>query len=99
MPTAPKRRIRKTPPMTRVEVRAFLEALRAAYPDAESELEFQDPFTLLCAVVMSAQTTDVAVNKVGRTLFAAAPTPAAMAALGAEGIAGHIRSLWLWQGK
>lgn len=93
------KRVRKTPPMTRLEVRAFLEALAQAYPDAASELNFTDPFTLLCAVVMSAQTTDVAVNKVGATLFAAAPTPAAMAALGAPGIAAHIRSLGLWQAK
>ena len=85
--------------MTLVQVRAFLEALHGAYPDAESELEFTDPFTLLCAVVMSAQTTDVAVNRVGRTLFAAAPTPVAMVALGADGIAAHIRSLGLWQAK
>ena len=97
-PAAPKRP-RKTPPMTRTEVRAFLEALHAAYPDAASELNYTDPFTLLCAVVMSAQTTDAAVNRVGVTLFAAAPTPAAMAALGADGIAAHIRSLGLWQAK
>ncbi len=98
-PAAKKPRLRKTPPMNRVEVRAFLEALSHAYPDAASELEFTDPFTLLCAVVMSAQTTDAAVNKAGKTLFAAAPTPAAMAALGADGIAAHIRSIGLWQAK
>ena len=97
---APKpKRLRKTPPMNRVQVRAFLEALHAAFPDAESDLDFTDPFTLLCAVVMSAQTTDVAVNKVTRTLYAVASTPAAMAALGADGIAAHIRSIGLWQAK
>lgn len=93
------KRLRKTPPMNRVEVRAFLEALEAAFPDAESDLDFTDPFTLLCAVVMSAQTTDVAVNKVTKTLYAVANTPAAMVALGAEGIAAHIRSIGLWQAK
>lgn len=92
-------RVRKTPPMTLAQVRAFLEALGAAYPDAESELEYADAFTLLVAVVLSAQTTDAAVNKVGRTLFAAAPDPAAMVALGAEGIGRHIRSIGLWQAK
>lgn len=92
-------RIRKTPPMTRIQVRAFLEALRPAYPDAQSDLVFSDPFTLLCAVVMSAQTTDAAVNKATPALYAAAPTPAAMAALGAEGIAPFIRSIGLWQAK
>ena len=92
-------RRRKTPPMTRVQVRDFLTALSAAYPDAASELHYADPFTLLVAVVLSAQTTDAAVNKVGRTLFAAAPGPAEMAALGADGIAPHIRSIGLWQAK
>ena len=92
-------RVRKTPPMTRVQVRGFLEALAGAYPDAASELEYADPYSLLVAVVMSAQTTDAAVNKVGRTLFAAAPDPAAMVALGAEGIGRHIRSIGLWQAK
>jgi endonuclease-3 len=99
MTAAPKKRVRKTPPMNRVEVRAFLEALERAFPEAESELEFQDPFTLLCAVVMSAQTTDVAVNKVTKTLYAVADNPAAMVALGADGIGAHIRSIGLWQAK
>ncbi len=92
-------RIRKTPRMLRANVRAFLEALHAANPDAQSELAFTDPFTLLVAVALSAQTTDAAVNKATPALFAAAPGPAAMAALGAEGIAPFIRSIGLWQGK
>ena len=92
-------RVRKTPPMTRVQVRAFLEALAGAYPAAASELEYGDAFSLLVSVVLSAQTTDAAVNKVGRTLFAVAPDPAAMVALGAEGIGPHIRSIGLWQAK
>ncbi len=95
----PAKRIRKTPPMTLAQVRGFIASLGATYPEAASELEFESPYTLLCAVVMSAQTTDVAVNKVGRTLFAAAPDPAAMVALGADGIAAHIRSIGLWQAK
>jgi endonuclease-3 len=85
--------------MTRADVRAFLEALGHANPDAKSELHYADPFSLLVAVVLSAQTTDAGVNKVTPALFAEAPTPAAMAALGAEGIARHIRSIGLWQGK
>ena len=92
--SAPHRRV-----MTRAEVRAFLDALAAANPDPRSELQYHDPFTLLVAVVLSAQTTDAAVNKATPALFAAAPTPAAMAALGAEGIGPYIRSIGLWQGK
>ena len=85
--------------MKLANVRPFLDALHAANPDAQSELGFTDPFTLLVAVVLSAQTTDAAVNRATPALFAAAPTPAAMAALGAEGIGPYIRSIGLWQGK
>ena len=95
----PKLRTRKTPPMTLAGVRGFIEALSRIYPEGTSELDFVDPYTLLVAVVMSAQTTDVAVNRVGRTLFTAAPDPAAMVALGADGVAAHIRSIGLWQAK
>jgi endonuclease-3 len=95
----PVRRPRKTPRMPLANIRPFLEALHAANPDAQSELLYTDPFTLLVAVALSAQTTDAAVNKATPALFAAAPTPAAMAALGAEGIGPHIRSIGLWQGK
>ena len=85
--------------MTLAEVRGFLEALQRANPDPRSELEHTDPFTLLIAVVLSAQATDVSVNRATRGLFAEAPTPAAMAALGVEGLGRHIRSIGLWQGK
>lgn len=85
--------------MSRAEVRGFLEALQRANPNPRSELESADPFTLLVAVVLSAQATDASVNKATRTLFAAAPTPAAMVALGVDGVAKHIRTIGLWQGK
>ncbi len=99
MQPSPKPRTRKAKPMKREAIRPFLEALRAANPDAQSELAFTDPYTLLVAVVLSAQTTDAAVNKATPGLFAAAPTPSAMASLGAAGIAPHIRSIGLWQAK
>jgi endonuclease-3 len=85
--------------MTRAEVQAFLESLARANPDAKSELKFADPFTLLVAVVLSAQATDASVNKATPALFGAASTPAAMAALGEAGIGAHIRSIGLWQSK
>ncbi len=85
--------------MTLAEVRAFLEALQRANPEPRSELEYADPFTLLVAVVLSAQATDTSVNKATRGLFAEAPTPAAMAALGVEGVEKHIRTIGLWQAK
>ena len=78
---------------------AFLRALAAANPAPETELHFRDAYTLLVAVALSAQTTDVAVNKATATLFEAAATPTAMVALGEEGVASHIRRIGLWQGK
>lgn len=90
---------RSARPMSAGQAEAFLRALAAANPAPETELHYRDPFTLLVAVVLSAQTTDAAVNKATATLFEAAPTPAAMAALGEEGIAPHIRRLGLWQAK
>ena len=77
----------------------FLRALATANPAPETELEFQDPYTLLVAVALSAQATDVAVNKATATLFAEAATPAAMVALGEDGVGRHIRRIGLWQGK
>ena len=85
--------------MKQADVRPFLEALARANPDPKTELEYRDPFTLLVAVVLSAQTTDVGVNRATRGLFAVAPDPAAMVALGPEGIGAHIRTLGLWQSK
>lgn len=85
--------------MSAAAVQGFLHALEMSYPNARSELSFSDPFTLLVAVVLSAQTTDKAVNEATRDLFAVASTPAAMAKLGAAGIAPYIRRLGLWQAK
>ncbi len=85
--------------MSVADVRAFLTALATANPDPRSELSYTDPFTLLVAVVLSAQTTDAAVNKATPALFAVAPTPAKMAALGADGVARYIRGIGLWQAK
>lgn len=90
---------KKTPLMTKAEVRAFIDALATHNPAPETELSFTDPFTLLVAVVLSAQATDISVNRATLTLFAAAPTPAAMVALGVDGVASHIRSIGLWQTK
>jgi len=93
--TAPRRARR----MNADQAAAFIRALAAENPAPETELLYQDPFTLLVAVVLSAQTTDAAVNRATPALFAAAPTPAAMAALGEAGIGPHIRTIGLWQGK
>ena len=85
----PVQRIRKTPPMTLAQVRGFIAALGTAYPDAQTELDSESPYHLLCAVVMSAQTTDAAVNRVGpkRTNQATALENVAQQIPGAFGIA------------
>ncbi len=85
--------------MSLADVRGFLEALARANPAPRSELDYTDPYTLLVSVVLSAQATDVSVNRATRTLFVEANTPAAMVRLGVEGVGRHIRSIGLWQGK
>jgi endonuclease-3 len=85
--------------MSAAQAAEFIRALAAANPAPETELHYRDPYTLLVAVALSAQTTDVAVNKATATLFEAAPDPAAMVALGVEGVAPHIRRIGLWQAK
>lgn len=85
--------------MSREQAGLFIRAIAATNPAPETELLYTDAFSLLVAVVMSAQATDAMVNKVTPGLFAAAPTPAAMAALGAEGIGQLIRRIGLWQAK
>jgi endonuclease-3 len=88
-----------SPRLDGAQAEAFIRALAEANPLPQSELAHHDPFELLVAVVLSAQTTDAAVNRCTPALFAAAPDPAAMAALGEAGIAPFIRSIGLWQGK
>ncbi|MDO5704117.1 MAG: endonuclease III [Paracoccus sp. (in: a-proteobacteria)] len=78
---------------------AIFSRLAAANPAPETELEFSNPFTLVVAVALSAQATDVGVNKATRALFAAADTPEAMLALGVEGVTEHIRTIGLFRQK
>src|SRR6185295_4172305 len=64
-----------------------------------SELEYSNVFELLAAVLLSAQATDVGVNKATRKLFAVAPTPQKMLALGLDGITQHIKTIGLYRNK
>lgn len=73
--------------------------LQAANPHPTTELEYGTPFQLLVAVILSAQATDVSVNKATRSLFRAAPDAAAMLALGEEGLRHHIRTIGLFNSK
>ncbi len=78
---------------------AVFERLAAADPEPKGELVAANPFTLLVAVVLSAQATDASVNKATKPLFALADTPAKMAALGEEGLAEKIRTIGLYRSK
>ena len=75
------------------------ELLSQRQPDPQTELRFTDPYTLLVAVVLSAQATDIGVNRATKGLFAVASTPAAMVALGVDGISHHIRTIGLFNTK
>jgi len=77
----------------------FFATLKQANPHPVTELEFTSVFELLCAVLLSAQATDVGVNKATRKLFAIAPTPAKMLALGLQGVEAHIRTIGLYRTK
>jgi endonuclease-3 len=77
----------------------IFERLAAANPAPKGELKYINPFTLLVAVVLSAQTTDAGVNKVTPALFATADTPEKMAALGVERLAERIKTIGLYRTK
>jgi endonuclease-3 len=79
--------------------RAIFETLRAANPHPTTELEYRTPFELLVAVVLSAQATDKSVNLATRRLYAAANTPAAIAALGEDGLIPYIQTIGLFRTK
>jgi len=85
--------------MNKPNVRRFIDALAQANPEPKTELEYSNAYTLLIAVVLSAQATDVSVNRATRELFELAPTPAAMVALGEQELAKHVRTIGLWQTK
>ncbi|MBC7974083.1 MAG: endonuclease III [Myxococcales bacterium] len=81
------------------DIEPFFATLKAANPQPETELEYTNVFELLAAVLLSAQATDVGVNKATRRLFAVANTPAKVLALGLEGLTAHIRTIGLYRTK
>ncbi|MBL8549860.1 MAG: endonuclease III [Hyphomonadaceae bacterium] len=85
--------------LTKKQAAEVFARLAKDRPDPRTELDYSDPFTLLVSVVLSAQATDVSVNKATPALFKAAPTPQKMADLGAEGIAPFIKTIGLWRMK
>ena len=85
--------------MSRDEVFEFFRRLAEDNPSPETELEFGNTYQLLVAVVLSAQATDVGVNKATRALFGEVKTPAQMIALGEEGLKQHIKTIGLFNAK
>jgi len=85
--------------MSADEVRRFFEILREIEPEPKTELNYASPFELLVAVMLSAQSTDVGVNKATARLFPVANTPEAMLELGEEGVKPYIATLGLYNNK
>ncbi len=86
-------------PMKPAAIQEFFRRLSAANPEPRSELEYVNPYTLLVAVVLSAQATDVGVNKATGPLFRKVTTPQAMVELGEESLRGFIKTIGLFNTK
>lgn len=89
----------RTKAFSKREVEEFFSRLAAHEPAPKSELNYVNPYTLLVAVVLSAQATDKGVNKATEKLFALADTPEKMLALGLDGVTGHIKTIGLFRNK
>jgi endonuclease III len=94
-----KRSIKASKPWTPAEVHQAFSRFRKANPEPRGELEHLNPYTLLVAVVLSAQATDAGVNKATRALFAVADTPHKMLALGEEKLRDYIKTIGLYRTK
>ncbi len=85
--------------MKQAFIEPFFATLKAANPQPNTELEYTSVFELLAAVLLSAQATDVGVNKATRRLFPVANTPHKILALGLEGLESHIKTIGLYRSK
>jgi endonuclease-3 len=85
--------------LTPAQIEEIFRRFAAANPNPKTELEYVNPYTLLVAVVLSAQATDAGVNKATRALFKVADTPAKMVALGEEKLRDYIKTIGLYRTK
>ena len=85
--------------MNKQDIEGFFATLKAANPSPQTELEYSSVFELLAAVLLSAQATDVGVNKATRKLFPVASTPASILALGEAGLSEYIKTIGLYRTK
>jgi len=100
MAKTPRRRAGRRPsPAERARIATLFERFESAEADPRTELVYSSPYTLVAAVALSAQATDVSVNKATARLFAVADTPAKMLALGDGGIVPYIASIGLFRTK
>lgn len=90
---------KKVKRLPKADVEAIFGAFAASNPEPKGELDYVNPFTLLVAVVLSAQATDAGVNKATKTLFQLADTPEKMVALGVAGIEERIKTIGLFRNK
>lgn len=95
----PARKARTPKPVDAATRAEIFRRLSEANPEPRSDLEYRDAYTLLVAVVLSAQATDAGVNKATRRLFAEADTPAAMLALGEDAVREHVKTIGLFRAK
>ncbi len=93
---APRKRV---PPREKARVAEIFARLAQVMPEPKTELKFQDPYTLVVAVALSAQATDVSVNKATEKLYQVASTPQEMLDLGVERLMDYIRTIGLYRNK
>jgi endonuclease-3 len=93
---APSKKVKTLP---KADIEAIFSRFHEIEPEPKGELDYVNAYTLLVAVVLSAQATDVGVNKATKKLFELASNPADMVALGVEAITEHIKTIGLYRGK
>ncbi|MEE2878762.1 MAG: endonuclease III [Pseudomonadota bacterium] len=98
-PATARKKKRAAPTLGPEKTARLYAALAEDRPAPKTELDYHNPYTLVVAVALSAQATDVGVNKATRKLFEIADTPEKMLALGEEGVADHIKTIGLWRNK
>ena len=98
-PSSPSKKSSGRGKLTSAEIAEIFRRFAAANPEPKGELEHTNPFTLLVAVVLSAQATDAGVNKATRALFQKADTPEKMLALGEDAVRDHVKSIGLFRAK
>ena len=87
------------PKLTRTQIAEIYQHLQKLEPEPETELQYSNPYTLVVAVALSAQATDVGVNKATKALFAAADTPEKMLAIGEDKLRDYIKTIGLYKTK